>query len=193
MLERHIISDSHIAELCRKIYSTHKKAIDLIIEHRPDVQLDIKDYLEKIIKDVKEPAIIMDHCSKSYIRFAPKEWEKLKFQKTGEGWTRSHRVLLFEFQNYQDSLSLKLVIGPGDAEARKKIFDTVQDNKKVFKGTLKKLSEKWSQIYKYDIIKKNDYEDIASREIFRKIADRWIKFINDDLIIITKIVSEIKF
>lgn len=193
MLERHIISDSQIAELCRKIYNTHKKAIDLIIEHRPDIQLDIKDYLEKIIKGVNEPELITDHCSKSYIRFAPKEWDEFNFQKTGEGWTKTHRLLLFELQNFQDSLTLKLVIGPGDAEARKKIFDTVQEYKKVFKGALTKLYDKWSQIYKYDFIKKKEFEDISDSEIYAKIDEHWKRFVEDDLKKITSIISQIKF
>ncbi|GIU70428.1 MAG: hypothetical protein KatS3mg002_1664 [Candidatus Woesearchaeota archaeon] len=193
MLERHIISDSQIAELCRKIYNTHKKAIDLIIEHRPDIQLDIKSYFEKIIKEVKEPGLITDHCSKSYIRFAPKEWEKLEFQKTGEGWTRTHRVLMFEIQNFQDSLTLKLIIGPGEPEARKKIFEAVQQNKKVFKGALNKLYDKFSQIYRYDIIKRKEYEDLTDSEIFAKIDEHWAKFIKEDLIRIIEIIKNINF
>lgn len=36
MLRRHIVGDSDIAELCRRIYQRHRRALDLIYEHRPD-------------------------------------------------------------------------------------------------------------------------------------------------------------
>jgi hypothetical protein len=53
MLRRHIVSDSEIAELCRKIYSKHQRALDLIFEHRPDLQLEIANKLKEIIEDAK--------------------------------------------------------------------------------------------------------------------------------------------
>jgi len=193
MLESHIITESPIAELCRKIYKSHKKAIDLIIEHRPDVLQDIKEYLEELILRDKSLNLVLDHCSKAYIRFAPKEWDDLEIQKTGDGWTRTHRVLLYEMQNYQDSLVLKLVIGPGDSVARKKVFEMVQQNKKVFRGGLNKLYDKWSQIYKYDFIKKKEYEDITDSEIFAKIEEHWAKFVIEDLNKITELISNINF
>jgi hypothetical protein len=193
MLERHIITESPIAELCRKIYKSHKKAIDLIIEHRPDVLQDIKEYLEELILRDKNLNLILDHRSKAYIRFAPKEWDDLEIQKTGEGWTRTHRVLLYEFQNYQDSLVLKLVIGPGDSVAREKVFEMVQQNKRLFKGGLNKLYDKWSQVYKYDFIKRKEYEDITDSEIYSKIEEHWKRFIDDDLKNITDLICKIKF
>jgi hypothetical protein len=38
MLRRHIVTESEISELCRRIYAKHKQALDLIYEHRPDRQ-----------------------------------------------------------------------------------------------------------------------------------------------------------
>jgi hypothetical protein len=34
MLRRHIVADSEIADLCRRIYHRHQRALDLIFEHR---------------------------------------------------------------------------------------------------------------------------------------------------------------
>ncbi|MGF1936515.1 MAG: PD-(D/E)XK nuclease family protein [Nostoc sp. ChiQUE02] len=42
LIRRHIVSDSEVAELCRKIYTKHKHALDLIFEHRSDSILKIK-------------------------------------------------------------------------------------------------------------------------------------------------------
>jgi PD-(D/E)XK nuclease superfamily len=47
LIKRHIMSDSEIAQLCRKIYKQHRQALDLIYEHRPDFQSEISDLLQK--------------------------------------------------------------------------------------------------------------------------------------------------
>ncbi|HEY9613262.1 PD-(D/E)XK nuclease family protein, partial [Allocoleopsis sp.] len=49
LIRRHIVSDSEIAELCRKIYRKHKQALDLIFEHRPDLQLELSEKLKEIV------------------------------------------------------------------------------------------------------------------------------------------------
>ena len=50
MLRRQIVEDSRVAELCRQIYQKHKRALDLIYEHRPDVQAEIRNLLEVLIE-----------------------------------------------------------------------------------------------------------------------------------------------
>jgi PD-(D/E)XK nuclease superfamily len=45
MLRRHIVTDSKIADLCRRIYHKHQRALDLIFEHRPDQQASVHDAL----------------------------------------------------------------------------------------------------------------------------------------------------
>jgi hypothetical protein len=53
MLRRHIVSDSEIAELCQKIYQKHQKALDLIFEHRPDLQSKLAETLKEMILKAK--------------------------------------------------------------------------------------------------------------------------------------------
>ncbi len=59
MLRRHIVSDSEIAELCQKIYRRHQRALDLIFEHRPDMQLEIAQYLANLVNHHEQ--LILDH------------------------------------------------------------------------------------------------------------------------------------
>src|SRR6185437_4334491 len=106
LLRRHIVVDSEIADLCRKIYSKHAKAIDLILEHRPDNEAKLRDYLEGMIK--RQPGLVFDeNPSKAYIRFALREWDVPKLLAPPElrrpEW-KSGRILLFEFQNRPDCL-----------------------------------------------------------------------------------------
>jgi hypothetical protein len=193
MLERHIITDSQIAELCRKIYNSHRKAIDLIIEHRPDTLGEVSDHIIKLIQSVDEPKLQLDEHPKRYIRFAPEEWDKLTFQQETGNWTSSKRILLFVFHNSENSLSLKLIIGPGEEAIRSKLFYHAEKHGQNLPGCLNKLTHKWTQIYSYDFIKKKDYAELIDAEtLFERIDMKWKKFVEDDLKIITSIISELK-
>jgi PD-(D/E)XK nuclease superfamily len=108
MLRRHIVSDSEISKLCVKIYKKHKQALDLIYEHRPDLQLELSEFLKSLIKEADDHGIELDLSGKSYIRFTYSNWDKDTPQLTGKGWTQSKRILLFEFNNAPNSLTLKL-------------------------------------------------------------------------------------
>ncbi len=117
------MSESEIAELCRRIYRKHKDALDLIDEYKPDQQATIQSFLDALIEAA--PELILDFSSKRYIRFTLKNWARLPL---AQGWTPSGRMLLFEFQNLPDSLKLKLVIGPGPLDVREELFRLALDN-----------------------------------------------------------------
>jgi hypothetical protein len=53
LIGRHIVTDSGIAMLCQQIYRKHKDALDLIFEHRPDLQLDVKGILEGKLTSIR--------------------------------------------------------------------------------------------------------------------------------------------
>ena len=135
LVRRHIVSESDIAELCRKIYKQHRQAIDLIYEHRPDLRSDIADFLGTLIKEcLQDKDINQDDSDRRYTRFAPKEWDNLEcngliFQRSCQGWTRSQRIVLFEFVNEPQSLRLHLVIGPGDIEVKRALYNELRELK----------------------------------------------------------------
>ena len=75
MLRRHIVSDSEIADLCRRIYQRHQRALDLIFEHRPDQQAAIRDALAAMIQ--RTPGLLLDRTAKTMVNFLPVEWDSL--------------------------------------------------------------------------------------------------------------------
>ena len=93
---RERLSESQIAELCKKLYARHKTALDLIYEHRPDRVRHVREYLEVEIS--KNDQLVLDHCSKSYIRFVAKKLDVAVLKK-GAGSTPGGRMLLFEVEN----------------------------------------------------------------------------------------------
>jgi hypothetical protein len=171
MLRRHIVPDSDIIELSQKIYKKHKEALDIIFENKPDLQLDLSELLTEKVKS--DNNLVFDSSSKTYIRFSLPEWDLYEEQKSGSGWTESGRILLLEFKNYDTSLSLTLIIGPGPDKIRKALYGKVLDNKEIFQTSRKSLTKKWSQIHKVPILSKKDLEQLESDEIYNRINKFW--------------------
>lgn len=185
MLRRHIVSESEIADLCRRIYRKHQRALDLIYEYRPDRQADVRELLERVVRET--PGLLLDHCSKSYVRFAPAEWD-VPALKSGGGWTSSGRILLFEFNNSPDSLKLRLYIGPGPVEVRQKLFDMARANQPLFRLTSQSLYQKWNSVYDRSFLRPKDFEDPNIEQLDKQIRKHWAEFTGNDLPKITEVV-----
>jgi hypothetical protein len=184
MLRRHIVSESEIAELCRKIYRKHQRALDLIYEYRPDLQEALRDLLENLVQE--QPDLDMDHCTKSFVRFVPREWD-VPLLMEGEGWTNTNRMLLIEFQNFADRLKLTLAIGPGPEKTRRKLYEMANQNAPL-KPT-RAFGSKWNRIYNRNWLSPRDYEDADIEEMISEIRKKWDQFLERDLPQIRKVVN----
>lgn len=72
VLRRETMEDNSIAELCRNIYATHKQALDLIFEYRPDMLQNVSEIFDKWCKKKDEDGTIIydkERSNKSYHRF----------------------------------------------------------------------------------------------------------------------------
>ena len=185
MLRRYFMEDSEIKELCRKIYKKHKKALDLLFEYKPDMQMEIYESLIEILGSA--PDLILDDSSKTYIRFIPKGLDFIP--KKGEGWTKSKRILLFEFQNTQSGLNLNLIIGPGLKDIREKLYDIARKNTAIFSRSRRKLTPQWFTIYMKSILKSKEYENKEIEEIKILLKEKFEKFKNQDLPQIVEVIK----
>ena len=191
LVRRHLVSNSEIAKLCQKIYKQHRQALDLIYEHRPDLQMEISEFLQQMIKDsVEEKNIVEDYSDKRYIRFAPKEWDGLDFQKTCSHWTGSKRILLFEFVNDPQNLRLHLVIGPGDVEIKKDISEVMKTLGLSGKHQLKEAG--WTHIRKQEILSPSDYVDQDLENLQEKIKSLWERAFNHEIKRIREAISRLQ-
>jgi hypothetical protein len=183
LIKRHIMSDSEIAQLCRKIYKQHRQAIDLIYEHRPDFQLEISDYLQQLIEENQDKEIEKDDCSKKHPRFSPKEWDRLEFQKTGDNWTDSKRILLFEFWNDPEYLGLNLCIGPCDEKIKQLIYKEVKSLEisgiHNYKGQLS--GSNFHYIVRIPILTQRDYEEGDFDKVKEKIKFKFEACLRDEV------------
>ena len=186
MLRRYIVGESEIEKLCQQIYRKHQRALDLIYEYRPDQQAAIKEFLCGLIH--ADPQMELDHASKSYISFIPKGWDS-PILRQGQGWTRSGRILLFEFANLQDSLSIVLMVGPGPDEIRQKMYEVTSRHIPPFKRSSKQMGKMWSTVYGRSFLAKSSYQDKSAEELQEEIERRWHEFLEHDLPKMTAILK----
>lgn len=177
MLRRHIVAESEIADLCQRIYQKHKKALDLIFEHKPDLQSDIGSQIEELIQ--AESCLQLDMSSKSYIRFMSRQWD-IDVLNKGKGWVKSNRILLFEIENTSRVLILKLVIGPGDTAIREKLFKMASGSPQVFKKN-KTLYPKWQTIYSRKFFTQKNIQEDDMDTLVANLNKQWQRFIKEDL------------
>ncbi len=184
MLRRHILSESEVADLCRRIYQKHRQALDLIFEHRPDQQDTISQFVRVLVQSQSE--LVLYHNSKSYTRFGLKEWNKTHLH-TGKDNDIYSTLLHFQFDHGVSKLYLKLEIGPGDQPQREKLFARARNE--AFNGFKATLSPQWSRIFTRTFLNAGDY-DRPEEEIEALISEKWTAFLRDDLPKMAKAIRE---
>ena len=172
------MSDSEVAELCRRIYERHQRALELIFEHRPDRLAEIQALLLELIRSRDD--LIPDASSKQAVRFGHVGWEGLP---KGKGWTPSGRLVLFEFNNYPDRLDLKLWVGPGPAAARRRLIALATARQPPFRVPKGPVSEtqSYKSVFSRSFLRPEDYEGATLGGIEARIRAKWEEFLAGDL------------
>ncbi|HNZ60937.1 MAG TPA: PD-(D/E)XK nuclease family protein [Methanofastidiosum sp.] len=186
ILRRYIVGNGEIEDICRKIYSKHQKALDLIFEYKPDLEFQVSEYLQK--KLATKSNLIFEPATKRYIKFTTNVLDN-KIEKLSKGWTKTGRIFLYEFNNYK-TLRLTILIGPGNQEYRKKIYDFCVKKSDLFNTANRKLSMEYHTVLSKPILSEKDYEE-GDLEILKSKIDRYLdKFLNNELKEIDKYFEE---
>lgn len=189
MLRRHIVTNSDIDELCNKIWSQHRQALDMLIERRPESRLrePIAGFLKELIRT--SDLFVEDVCTNTYIRFVPKTWEAIQLLSKGSGWTTSGRILLFQFDNTANDLQLTLYIGPGPDKIRESLLGVAEKNKSILKG-MRTHAQIWKYIYNIKILEHNAIINAVELDSLKpQIIQAWENFIAVDFPTISRIIE----
>jgi hypothetical protein len=89
ILRREIMKEHESIELAKKLYKSHKDALDFIFDNKPD---RMSDAAEVIKKAVREADYILCSCNKGYVRFLPKDLVDV-IPYTGNGWGNKESFL----------------------------------------------------------------------------------------------------
>jgi hypothetical protein len=107
----------------------------------------------------------------------------------GKGWTRSRRMLLFQFENHPDRLALYLVIGPGPLNTRQKLLDMAKENRPL-KPAFRALGKSFNTIYKFSFLTAKSYEDASRDDLEAEIKKKWAQFLARELPKILEIMKQ---
>lgn len=109
-IRRDIVGDERLVQICAEIYAKHKKALDLIFENKPDRALEVSNILKSwAIEKTKngEIEVVLDKCSKSFIRFKTKIMSEIlpDSKEENSGWnTKNH--YFYEIRNFDGGVFL---------------------------------------------------------------------------------------
>jgi hypothetical protein len=174
MLRRYIVEDSEVQAICKKIYSQHREALELIWKNIPDAQMKIGTCLQEAIRN--DPDYILDSSARTYIHFIPQSMDYVPHDGA-ETWVKSKRILLFEIYNGSERVAISLIIGPGPQEIRQKLYNFAKANIELFAGARRKLTPQWCSIYTTPLLSKKEIDDIKDKEIsqIKPIIDERLK------------------
>ncbi|MGI8483010.1 MAG: PD-(D/E)XK nuclease family protein [Thermomicrobiales bacterium] len=187
MLRRRVVSDAETAELCRQIYRQHRRAIDLILANRPDRMTEIREVLIRLIQAT--PEVVFENSPKPYhIQFATPAWDR-PWLHTVPTWIKSGRILLFQFNNYENALGLQLLIGHGPTATRDALIARASEMTPPFRVLPAIRSRRVgsdhnrtsSVIYERTFVDHTDIGDVDMRDIERRIQETWDEFIEREL------------
>ena len=106
-IRRDIVGDERLVQICAEIYAKHKKALDLIFENKPDRALEVANILKSWAIEKTESGeieVVLDKCSKSFIRFKTKTMSEIlpDSKEESSGWnTKNH--YFYEIRNFDGS------------------------------------------------------------------------------------------
>lgn len=184
MLERHLLEETPIAKLCREIYAKHQHALDLILEHRPDVQSQLSTQLAENLVQPLANQFSIAHIKKRYIDFTVYDWQPLVTQNNAGWW-----VLYFDIYNGENEVNLKLMMeGPDSEQLRQHILQVAQNAGLPFNSSKKRLNKRWNSIYQKSLLSAVDYEDPNVEELVEKASQRWQEFLEIDFPRINEVI-----
>lgn len=196
LFKRYFMEDTEIAELCRRIYKKHQKALDLIFEHTSQ-QANRKQGQQQWLNDLLAPYLaehqwVEDISTSTSARYAYLPWDRREPEMQSSTWTKSGRVLLFEFHFNSADIRLTLKIGPSALKHfRKQLFDHVIDNEKWTRiyGRKSSLTNSTTTIYSCKLLNFNERdsmdEDRFCADLHKPISD----FFSQDWPVIRDVLS----
>ena len=133
-LRRNIVPEvsNDVHELARRIYRKHRRAIDLIIEHRERYEPNYVTEWFRLSREAiaGQPLWREATCNRPYARFIGADWEEHEELELAD-WP--YFLLLFELHAAPGGLELYFSLaGGGDEQLRRRIFDSVKANPDVF-------------------------------------------------------------
>lgn len=175
-VRRDIVGDERLVQICAEIYAKHKKALDLIFENRPDRALEIANILKDWAIEKTESGeieVVLDKCSKAYIRFKTKIMSEIlpDSEEENSGWnTKNH--YFYEIRNNEGTgflMSLTLSSRNLTDEQR----DICNKINELFPSRQQKANWQWRTPFATKQVKIDD--ELSEEKIFEQLDKKLIE------------------
>jgi len=190
MLRRHIVSESEITALCRKIYKKHQRALDLIFESRPNYQDQVLNIIEGFVNE--EDSLVADKRTSNMVAFAPKDWDAVVGKNPAPvpyNWSLENRRIMFWVMRSDNPPRIVLEIQPGSADVRECIHQTALANKTFFNLVSGKMYPNYCRIWSRPLLPKDWQEKLDGEAVQEKLRENWDRFVKIDLPEVKRIIQ----
>jgi len=208
MLRRHILQNTELETLARKIWAQHREALEVLSAYAPNLNGELLTTLSEQHLTIAEKfshvtgmTIIPEESSRTILRFAVEEWDKFPLLLSGDGsWMTTKRVLIIELMQWgKNKFRISLVIGPGDPEVRESIYQAVLSDEKLKVGRRTNTANtNWKHLSSLVVLKEKTIKDAENAgESVEKLLNALIKnssgFLKRDLARYDQILNDIFF
>lgn len=183
LLRRSIVSDQELIDACRRIYSQHKAALDLIIR-----------FGEVNTFDTASQAFLAAHpeVEKIYTRsgravaFLPPEFLKILPEMKGVNWFGQSRPFMFWFNRYAHRIGLVFEVGPfaGERFERRELAQALLDHF----GNTSQIAPKYTRVFSE--YRKLSEDQASDDETLHKIMEELFSSSQRHFAPVQKILSE---
>ena len=126
-LRRHILdAPTDIDELAFRLYINHREALDLVMKAYSSSTGLGWDIIDEAMETLG-PHLKPDQHGRVYHNFFAACLDEIPALQEGSGWTASGRIVLFQVGRVDTTRELRLWIGPGPEDTRRRVFKVAQD------------------------------------------------------------------
>jgi predicted HTH domain antitoxin len=162
--------------------------VNLVDFKRIIVISNIRTFIKQLNYSQEISIRTYDDSENKSIDFGPIDWHNTNCGKNDE---TLFQYIYFKF-DYTEDEYIKIKIGPGkDQDIRNRISDLLLQKLNNSEFVQRRKSKKWTTRYKRPILRSSDYEDDIQK-IMQETQAVWQDFIENDFVIIKKIITENK-
>ena len=179
-VRREIMGDEKLVQICRKIYSKHQKALDLLFENRPDKMSEVSEVFRSWAKNKMDQGVLVfdgDHSNKIYTRMKTARMDAVIPDISANtddlsGWGSKSSYYYEIHQEHQENDSqyrFKLVVNATNMSAES--LEACELINRLYK--MSSFKEKWQWRTYFSTKRRTVGEDISEESIFQSLDQLW--------------------
>jgi hypothetical protein len=172
LLKESFMENTEIATLARKIYQKHSRALDVILEFRPDaLQALTEAVANKLKAEAATMGLIPMLIQKGYVRFLPKVWDT-KLNRKGTAWGQGESAfILCEIVLWGKNPILKIMEGKAPEKWRNDLWAI--SRKEPFVNTQRRTKKPAKYMGVYSVKNNQSLEDLESQAVDELAEEIW--------------------